>query len=1255
MATPTLAAALEERTQQLGRALLDEAARYWPGPAERIEDWLLTHAVSDHRFRDRLLRYMDVLAALDHDSSGREAKRLAREYFGDSFPDLPRGLRWLLRLARSEHLPAPVVGETARRSAEVFARRFITPPGVETVTRTIEYLAGLGRLPSFDLLGEAVLSEREADAYVEGYLRLIEQLAAHPSAGARAATGNAALQVSLKLSSLTSHFTPVDPEGSVRRVLPRLLTVAHAARQAGVSLTVDMEQYAYRDLTWEAFQRAFGTGGAGGTGGTGGEFGDWGDVGIVLQGYLRDAPAQAEAYARFALERPAPMQVRLVKGAYWDYETIVAAANRWPAPVLTMKHATDWRFERLLERLIEAPGIRLAVASHNARAHAYAEAVREHVGLPPGAIEHQTLFRTAEGTSRALAALGWSERDYVPVGELLPGMAYLVRRVLENSSQAGFLLQSRAGVAPEDLLRAPREPEPPSTEPAEERASFERAAAAPWHDPAFRARFDEVLARTRREWGTHVPLEAGGQPLPHADTREVFSPSYPRELSGPPVGRIDSAGLEATERAIEVARAGQPAWAALDVRERGAVLRRAAHLLEERDAEFAAWIVHEGGRDRADAFAEVEEAIDYLRYYAAEAERLVGEHLVGEQGAAVRPRGVVGVIPPWNFSLAIPAGMTAAALATGNAAILKPAEQTPLIASRLVGVLHEAGVPRDALVCLPGEGEVVGDRLATDPGVAMVAFTGSRAVGTHLHEVVANVELTDGGVKGLVAEMGGKNAVLVFADADLDEAIEGVIRSAFGHAGQKCSAASRVLVAAPVFEGFCARLVEAARSLEVGPADAPSTRVNPIVSREALERLLEAAARVREEGRVLLDRFDEPQASAPDALLAGPLIVELSAEQALRARTALEELFGPILVVVPFEDEAQAYAIANAVPYALTAGVYSRSPRTIERAARAVEAGTIYVNRPTTGARVAIEPFGGFEFSGTGPKAGGADYLWAFLERSDGGSGATGATGATGDTGSPIVAAEAPAECVAALEGLARRWDAPIEARIEIIERAAMLLGQQAGPRGAVEVGQLFAVAQSARRELAASQPTLQVPGQRTTLHYDVPRGRVLVHGRSGEATMWLGSVLVAGNAALAARTPEVESAARALLEAGVPPEVLALVEASPGALVRLAGRADVDGAVVDADRALARGLARALGPTPDGARGLRALLSPLDGARPGEAGFARRFAWPRVVAVRTLRHGADLAIEEAGDASEAGRGRSGGHRVEPATPRAIR
>ena len=1198
-------ATVEERTQALGRALLDAGDGYRPGPAERIQDWLLTRAVADVRFRSRLLRYMDVLASLDYDSGGREAKRLAREYFGDSFPELPRGLRWLLRIARDERLPAPLVGETARRGAELFARRFITPPSVDTVRATTEYLARHGRYPSFDLLGEAVLSEAEALDYIQSYLRLIEQLAGDPAAGARTPGGAPALQLSLKLSSLTAHFTPLDPEGTVARVRPALEAIVEAAESAGIGLAVDMEQHELRDLTWELFRRTFARGE---------RFSSWPDAGIVLQGYLREAPAQAAAIVEFARERGTPFQVRLVKGAYWDYETIVAAQRRWPPPVLTEKSATDAQFERLCATLIDAhPHLGVAVGSHNARAHAVAEALAEAAGLPPGTVEHQTLFRTAEGTSRALTQLGWVARDYVPVGDLLPGMAYLVRRVLENSSQVGFLLQSRSGADAEALLRPP--PPRPRSEPRVhgDPGPFQRAPAARWFDAGFRDEFERALASARARRGERFDLRVGGQTVEAHEMTAVRSPSHPAEE---PVGHAAFAHASTAELAVATARAGAERWAATPVEERAATLRRAAELLERRSAEFAAWVVHEGGRDRADAYAEVEEAIDYLNYYAAQAERLFAEF-----AERVAPRGVVAVIPPWNFSLAIPCGMTAAALACGNAAILKPAEQTPLIALRLTALLHQAGVPQDALICLPGRGETVGRALVESPAVAMVAFTGSRAVGSWMHEAVSRVEPADGGVKALLAEMGGKNPILVFADADLDEAIAGIVRSAFGHANQKCSAASRVLVAAPIFERLRERLVEAARSLRVGPADAPGTQLNPVIDADAQRRLLEAAATARSECDVLLDLFQRGGGDdANGALELGPLIVELPAARALEARTATEELFGPIVVLIPFEDEQQAYRIANGTPYGLTAGVFSRSPLTIARAARAIEAGNIYVNRPTTGARVGVEPFGGIRMSGTGPKAGGLDYLWAFTRRLDvpAGDGADG------------VAAPSPAASVSAtpdLRGMERGWAASLDERLAAVEGAAVLLGEQ----GHRDDAALLAAAQSARRELGEPQPTVQVPGQRTELRYETPRGLGLVRARGENAAWWLAATLLAGNAAAVIDSPTLAPVAAALLRAGVPAEVLRPEDGDAGRLLALAAEPEVAFAAVDGGPALARALWRRLGPTAEGQRSLKALLSPLDGPQPGEPGFLRRFTWPKVVAVRTLRHGADLALEAAG------------------------
>ena len=1179
--------ALEARTQELGRALLERAAGYRAGPAERIEDWLLTNAVADERFRTRLLRYMDVLASFDHDRHGHEAKRLAAEYFGDDFPGLPRPLRWLLRVGRDEHLPAPVVGETARRSAELFARRFITPPGEESVRETLTYLERHGRAPSFDLLGEAVLSEAEALSYVERYLAMVDQLRREPQAQQRTASGAPALQLSIKLSSLTSLFTPVDPDGTIARVRPPLEAIADAARRAGIGLTVDMEQHAYRDLTWEVFRRTFARGE---------RLGDWADAGIVLQAYLRSAEANAASIVAFARERGTPFQVRLVKGAYWDFETITASANRWPAPVWSEKAATDRSFERAAGTLLGGhPHLRLAVASHNARSHAMAEALAEAAGLPSGTVEHQTLFRTYEGMSRALAGMGWPTRDYVPVGELLPGMAYLVRRVLENSSQAGFLLQSRGGAKPEELLRPPAErPDDSAAAPAGE-GGFVRMAEARWFDAGFREEFERALTSTRAQWGRTYEVRAGDEALA-GEAVAIHSPSHPDEG---PVGVVPFVDPETARRVASAVREGSTPWATTPVGERARILRRAADLLEERAHEFAAWIVHEGGRDRAGAWAEVVEAVDYLRYYAVQAEQLFRDF-----EGRVAPRGVVAVIPPWNFSLAIPCGMTVAALATGNGVVLKPAGQTPLVALRLTALLHEAGVPRGALVCLPGHGSEAGQALVESPDVAMVAFTGSRGVGVQMHDDVARVIPRDGVVKALVAEMGGKNAALVFADADMDEAVDSIVHSSFGHANQKCSAVSRVLVERSVLDRLSARLVEAARSLHIGPADAAATEVNPIIDRRAWDRLQSAAAEARREGEVLLDLFD----ATP--LQAGPLIVQMDAAQALSSSTATEELFGPILVVIPFDDEEEVYDIANGTAYGLTAGVYSRSPSTVERATSALRAGNIYVNRGTTGARPGVEPFGGMAMSGTGPKAGGPDSLWAFVRRTD----------VPEDERGTLEGVDGIATDTAAPR-LAPRWEASLEDRIAVLERCAA----RVGGGDTDEALQILDVVQAARRELGRPAPTVQAAGQHTELRYDWPRGRALLAVRGAQAPSWLAATLVAGNSVAVVAAPHLGPLVEALQHEGVPEDVLTVAR---GDVVARAGEAWVDLVVTDSGASTCRAAYQALGPTAEGRTALKSLLSPLDGAQPGEPGFVQRFAWPRVIATRTLRHGADLALE---------------------------
>lgn len=1177
--------ATEARTRALATELLERIEERRPRAAERLQDWLLSDALQDDTFRTQMLRFVDVFAAVEATGDSEELHRILGEYFAGDFPGIPRSLQWMLRLGRDQHVPSTVVRETVRRAVLLFARRFIVSPGEESASELLDELTSGGRTPSFDLLGEAVLSEGEADRYVERYLELIDQLARHPMARETTRGGLPALQVSLKLSSLTYRFTPVDLQGSVDRVRPRLVRIGEAARAAGIGLCVDAEQYETRDVVWAAFREVFGPGGP---------LADWPHAGMVVQAYLRDAGAHLDEVFEFGRERALPFQVRLVKGAYWDYETLHAQANRWPPPVFQEKAATDRNYEALLTRLVEHAGvIHPAVASHNPRAHALAEILAEERGLPPGAVEHQTLHHTLEALSAAIAERGWSSRDYVPVGELIPGMAYLVRRILENSSQAGFLTMARTGLDAEALLAAPPEvDDPPLVAPDD--APFERCPVARGHEPDFRAHFEAALAAAAAAPPERRPLPEG---VPGHEWLPVLDPSHPED---DPLGSVEYAGADGMRRAVEHAEAAAVTWARVPVDERARILRRAADLLLERGHEFAAAIVREGGRDRAGAWGEVEEAVDFLRLYAGAAERLWGEH-----GEVIAPLGVVAVIPPWNFSLAIPCGMTVAALACGNSVILKPAEHTPLIAHRLVALLHEAGVPDAVVQCVPGAGRTAGVTLVEDPRVAMVAFTGSRGVGTWMHSAVALEPTAGGRPRSLIAEMGGKNPALVFADADIDEAVEGVLQSAFGHANQKCSAVSRVLVERIVYPIFRDRLIEAARSWRVGAADDPSTAINPVIGFVAAERLQGAAARAREEGTVLLDEFGP----RPGTLLHGPLVVEFDAAQALTATTTTEELFGPILSLIPFDEPAEAYRIANGTGYGLTAGLFSRSPSRIAEAARLIEAGHLYVNRATTAARPGIEPFGGMFFSGTGPKVGHDGYLWAFVGRTD----------------HPPIDEDVEPERPDALEPvfkIGEPWSASLDERIATLRRAASRLAS--GP----VADAMQAAAEQAQDELGRPADTVQVAGQDTAMRYDLARGFGVLRAVGDEAGWWLAATLLAGNGVAVVDSPALIDAMRALHEEGVPPAVLRLERGGVERFVQLAAESAVDFAICD--RGPIRSLARALGPTASEShrqRGLKAMLTTLDGPQPGEAGFLQRFAWPRVTAIRTLRHGADLRV----------------------------
>jgi RHH-type proline utilization regulon transcriptional repressor/proline dehydrogenase/delta 1-pyrroline-5-carboxylate dehydrogenase len=481
----------------------------------------------------------------------------------------------------------------------------------------------------------------------------------------------------------------------------------------------------------------------------------------------------------------------------------------------------------------------------------------------------------------------------------------------------------------------------------------------------------EALADLDRRLPLAAPVVAG--------TERRDDPSFSSTDPGRPdrvVATATAASAEELDVAIAAA-AGSRSWRELGREARAEVLVGAAALLRERRLDLAALVVRECAKPWPEADADVCEAIDFLEYYARQgialARRDAVRQLPGERNVMLhRPRGVVAVISPWNFPLAIPTGMVAGALAAGNAVVLKPAEQSPAAGAELVRALREAGVPAEALSLLPGAGPV-GAALVRHPGVQAIAFTGSREVGLEIVRAAADLAPGQRHIKRVIAELGGKNCVIVDADADLDEAVPGVVASAFGYGGQKCSAAARVLVHEAVYEPLVERVAGATEALRVGPADDLATDVPPLISREARDRVARYAALAADQGEVVARR-----AAPPD----GGWYAEPAVVSGLPADSPVlrEEIFGPVLSIEPVASVEEACAIVDDLDFGLTGGLFSRNPETVRRVAERTPVGNLYVNREITGAMVSRQPFGGNRLSGSGSKPGGPDYLLEFTE-----------------------------------------------------------------------------------------------------------------------------------------------------------------------------------------------------------------------------------------------------------------------------------
>ena len=958
----------EVQTQAIAKELLAqtrEKRSLWNkiGDNLRLDDKLLDWTMGHPGLRVQLFKFIDCLPALQSNS---EIANHLQQYMSEEEVELPETLKKLLNFADANSAPAQIAAGTVSKATEQLAFKYIAGETIAQVIKTVERLRKEKMGFTIDLLGEAVITESEAAEYWQNYLDLMAQLSQQAKSWSKVAQIDEAdgemlpqVQVSVKLTAFYSQFDPLDPVGSKAKVCERIRELLRKAQALGVAVHFDMEQYHYKDLILNILKELL----------VEEEFRSRTDIGITMQAYLRDSAQDLEGLIPWAKHRGYPVTVRLVKGAYWDQETIKAQQNHWQIPVYSEKTQTDANYERMTRLLLENHEYLYgAIGSHNVRSQALACAIAEELNIPKRRYEMQILYGMGEPLARAIVKRGHRVRVYAPYGRLLPGMAYLIRRLLENTANSSFLRQNLEE-RPIDELIAPPQIKGINDLPTK---GYPNAPDTDYADADLRQKAFQALTRVKQNLGqTYLPY-INGEYVETETAIDSVNPCRPSQV----IGKVGLINVEQADHALEMAKAAFPAWKKTPVRERCGILRKAADIMEDRRHELNAWICLEVGKIIPQADAEVSEAIDFCRYYADEMERPdrgVNLDIPGETNRYFyQPRGIALVISPWNFPMAIAVGMTVAALVTGNCTLLKPAETSTVIAAKIAEILIEAGVPKGVFQYVPGKGSVVGSYMVNHADVHLIAFTGSREVGCRIYADAALVQPGQRHLKRVIAEMGGKNAIIVDESADLDQAVAGAVYSAFGYTGQKCSACSRVVVLDPVHDAFVERFVEATRSLNVGSTDDPSTQVGPVIDAKAQARIKEYIEQGKAECELAI------ACDAPDeGYFVGPTVFK---NVSPHATIAQEEIFGPVVAIIRARDFDEALEIANGTDYALTGGLYSRTPDHINRAAAEFEVGNLYINRTITGAIVSRQPFGGFKMSGVGSKAGGPDYLLQFLE-----------------------------------------------------------------------------------------------------------------------------------------------------------------------------------------------------------------------------------------------------------------------------------
>lgn len=968
---------LEQKVKQTGKEIFQKVKSSESSFFDR-SFWstkLMELGMKDEALKVELFRFVDVLPALN---TNEQLSKHINEYFGSVKGEHADLIKTLTAFGTGNILGKMAASMAVKAGVSQMAKTFIAGETVKEVFESVSSMRKKKMSYTVDILGEAVLSEKEASYYQKLYLDLINGLSDEVLKWSKVSILDDSphgelpkVNISVKLSSLYSQGDPIDFENSVIKLKEKLYPIFKLAKDKGAFAYLDMEDYHFKDLTLAVFKEIL----------CEEEFMTWKHAGIVIQAYLKESESDLKTLIEWAKKRGTPVSIRLVKGAYWDYETIVSRQKKWTSPVFLNKHETDSNFEKLVKILIDNyPLILPAVASHNIRSLAFSKAYSEEKKLPKGALEYQFLFGMADPIKEAFVNLGERVRVYTPYGQLIPGMAYLVRRLLENTANESFLRQGFAeGVSEDELLKNPASLMPTHKDIFLSKSTGCASEFVNEPDTDFTILKNRYLMKSaidnfKKDYSKKYPLFIGGRRIESGKWCDSVDPSNFSKA----VGSFAMAEISHADEAIKAAKVAFNEWSELNVNKRADILQKAAELMKQKRFELASVIVLEEGKPWREADGDVSEAIDFLNYYAIEARRLfTPEKLISPSGeenhSFYQARGITAVISPWNFPLAILTGMSSAALVCGNTVILKPAKQSSIIAAKYMEILEQAGLPAGVCNYLPGDGRTIGNYLVKHKDINIIAFTGSMEVGLSINRQAAEVSDGQDFVKKAICEMGGKNAIIVDADADLDEAVKGVIYSAFGYAGQKCSAASRVIVLKEVYDHFLQRLIESAKSIKVGLAEDPGSYLGPVIDKSAFENTRKYIEIGKNEG-VMISGDEEVPSSG--YFISPTIFKDVNPD----ARIAQEEIFAPVLAVIKAESFDNAIDIANGVKFALTGAIFSRSPGNIKLTKEKFKVGNLYINRGSTGAKVGRQPFGGFKMSGIGSKAGGKDYLLQFVE-----------------------------------------------------------------------------------------------------------------------------------------------------------------------------------------------------------------------------------------------------------------------------------